>query len=244
MMAMLVTLIFVLLKAGLGRGLSLSLTILRSVQIFFYLYYAPTLLWILVFVNLLKEFLLKLIAMVVYLAGLLGWLIFPRVCQLLISKQREQFRHTLSGSRVQKAFPQNSIVSPPFASVLRMLDTKPQSNQCFFIPTARWSCFLQKRSIFGNTKIFISLPFNWELLFSAVERVRSVWSVQRFLPVPASLPSPHPLHTHIPHCIQDISENNFLNCWRFSAFPIQDVYGRRNVFPNTSLSSKMSDEKI
>ena len=121
---------------------------------------------------------------------------------------------------------------------------KPQSNQCFFIPTARWSCFLQKRSIFGNTKIFISLPFNWELLFSAVERVRSVWSVQRFLPVPASLPSPHPLHTHIPHCIQDISENNFLNCWRFSAFPIQDVYGRRNVFPNTSLSSKMSDEKI
>ena len=35
MMAMLVTLIFVLLKAGLGRGLSLSLTILRSVQMFF-----------------------------------------------------------------------------------------------------------------------------------------------------------------------------------------------------------------
>ena len=35
MMAMLVTLIFVLLKAGLGRGLSLSLTILCSVQMFY-----------------------------------------------------------------------------------------------------------------------------------------------------------------------------------------------------------------
>ena len=38
MMAMLVTLIFVLLKAGLGRGLSLSLTILRSVQMFFFIF--------------------------------------------------------------------------------------------------------------------------------------------------------------------------------------------------------------
>ena len=53
-----------------------------------------------------------------------------------------------------------------------------------------------------------------------------------FPPVPASLPSPLPLYTHIPHRIQDISENTFfLNCWRFLAFPTQDVYGSRNVFP-------------
>ena len=72
-MAMLFTLIFVLLKAGLGRGLSLSLIILRcSVQMFFLSMLCVQFIMNFDFRQFVKRVLSKLIVMVVYLAGLLG----------------------------------------------------------------------------------------------------------------------------------------------------------------------------
>ena len=179
--------------------------------------------------------------MAVYLAGLLGWLIFPRVCQLLISKQRQQFRHTLSGSRVQKSFPQNSIVSPPFSSVLRMLDTNCYPiNVSLFQQHADHVFFRRGRSL-GTSR------FSYHCLstenYSSVERVKSVRPFQRFpmtmfttfcqrVPTSSSFssfPTPPP-HIHSTLHSRQFWKYFFLNCWRFLAFPTQDVYGRRNVF--------------
>ena len=211
MMAMLVTLIFVLLKAGLGRGLSLSLTILCANAFFIFITR-----------QICYEFWFSAICFVKvdrngYLPGRT-----VRVTHLPQSLSTYHLQTTraipFDSSWIQSLEILSSklhVHSLTFI-LLRSQNAghKPLSNQCFFIPTARWSCFLWEHQDLHLTafQLRITLQVRGWRVFGLSKG--SQWQclqhfAKGFPPVPAPLPSPHPLHTHIPQCIQDISENIF-----------------------------------